>query len=179
MSFRINKEKSILKERLVFKANWEFILEIFFEIFIYLGSTIMTMAILLNPNNHINEIAQTIIILLNILLLTSWYFIYKLLVIEISDPNNDRVLFVNILKKNFPELKINDTGLYMLRSKGDTSLFSWGKSLIVIFDEKKILINLTNLGRYETKSPLHSISNYLKLMRIRSEFKKEQTAVNN
>ncbi len=61
----------------------------------------------------------------------------------------------------------------MLRSKKSNGLFSWGKSLIVFFGENQILINLTTLGNYETKSPLHSISNYLKLKNIEKEFKRK------
>ena len=159
MSLRIQRRKSIQKERLIFKSNWEYILEKAFEIFIYLGWTLTSIAIILNPK-----------IAIKILVIISWYYIYKLLKIKIPNPEKNRSLFVKILKKRFPDLLINDNGLYMLRSKKRNGLFSWGKLLTVIFDENYIFINLTTLGRNETKSPLHSISNYIKLKSIEKEF---------
>jgi hypothetical protein len=170
MSLRINREKSILKERLIYKPNWEYIFEVVFEISLYSLWTIVSFLVILEPVNQINFATLIVILSINILALISWLYIYKLLKIEIYNSENDRKLLVEILKEEFPEFKINDNGLHMLRCKKNVGLFSWGKSLIVIFDEKKILINLSTLGRYETKSPLHSIINYLKLIKIRKEF---------
>ncbi|PRZ21682.1 hypothetical protein [Flavobacterium granuli] len=170
MSVKIDKKKSVEKERLIFKPNWEYILEKAYETFIYLGWTIATIAVILNPKNAINHTATLIVILINILLLISWYYIYKLLKINISKPERDRKLFVEILKNRFPELIINDNGLHMLRSKKNTGSLSWGKLLTVIFDENYLFINLATLGRYGNKSPFHAISNYLKLKSIEKEF---------
>lgn len=170
MSLRIQRRKSIQKERLIFKSNWEYILEKAFEIFIYLGWTLTSIAIILNPKNAISQTVTILVISINILVIISWYYIYKLLKIKIPNPEKNRSLFVKILKKRFPDLLINDNGLYMLRSKKRNGLFSWGKLLTVIFDENYIFINLTTLGRNETKSPLHSISNYIKLKSIEKEF---------
>ncbi len=177
MSIRINVKKSIQKERLIFKPNWEYILEKAFEIIVYVGWTIMTILLLLNPKNSFNSIGIIIIISINILLLISWYYIYKLLKIKVSNIEKNRNVLVDILKKRFPELSINDNGLNILRSKKSNGSFSWGKSLIVFFEESQILINLTTLGRYENKSPLHSILNYLKLKSIEKEFKRKMNSI--
>jgi len=133
----------------------------------------MTILLLTNPKNSFNIIGIVVIISINIQLLISWYYIYKLLKIKITNLEKDRIVFVDILKERFPELSIKDDGINMLRSKKSNGLFSWGKSLIVFFEEDKILINLTTLGRYEYKSPLHSISNYLKLKSIEEEFNRK------
>jgi hypothetical protein len=177
MSFRIDVEKSIQKERLIFKPNWESVLEKAFEICIYLGWTIMTIFLLQNPKNSFNLIGIIVTISINILLLISWYYIYKLLKIKTSNLEKDRIVFVDILKERFPELSINDNGVNMLRSKKTNGSLSWGKSLTVFFEENEILINFTTLGRYETKSPLHSISNYLKLKSVEKEFNRKINSV--
>ncbi|WP_413997770.1 hypothetical protein ACMDB5_08185 [Flavobacterium sp. W1B] len=170
MSIKIDKQKSVHKERIIFKPNWDYFLEKTIEIGIYSTWTIASILLILNPKNAISLYATIIVIILNILLLISWYYIYKLLKIEIPNPEKNRSLFVGILKKRFPELHINDNGLYMLRSKKSNGSFSWGKLLTVIFDENQIFINLTTLGRNETKSPFHSIANYIKLKSIEKEF---------
>ena len=171
MSLRINKQKSLQKERMIFKPNWEYVLEKIFEILVYLTWTVASILLILNPKNAVSEFATIVLISLNILVLVSWYYIYKLLKIEMPNPEKNRKIFVEILSKRFPDLQINDTGLYMLRSKKNNGLFSWGKSFTVFFDGNKIFINLTTLGRNETKSPFHSIPNYLKLKSIAQEFK--------
>lgn len=171
MSVRIDKQKSLQKERMRFDSNWETILETAFEILAYSTWTIASILLLLNPQNTTTPFATTAVISLNILILVSWYFIYTLLKIEIPNPEKNRSLFVGILRKRFPELQINDNQSQLLRSKKSSGLFTWGKSLTVLFDENHIFINVTTLGRFETKSPFHSISNYLKLKRIEREFK--------
>ena len=84
MSFRIDIKKSVQKERLIFKPNWEYILEMALEIIVYLGWTFMTILLLTNPKNSFNLIGIIVVISINILLLISWYYIYKLLKIAIS-----------------------------------------------------------------------------------------------
>ncbi len=101
MSFRIDFTKSIQKERLIFKPNWEYSLEKAFEICIYGGWTIMTTFLLLNPKNSFNPVGIIIIISVNILLLISWYYIYKLLKIKISNSEKDRFVLLLFLKKDF------------------------------------------------------------------------------
>lgn len=170
MSIRIDKEKTIQKERMVFKPNWEYIFEKFFEVLIYSTWTISSILLIQNPKNAISVYATIAVISLNALVLISWYYIYKLVKIKMPNPDKNRDLFIGMLKKRFPELQINDTGLNMVRSKKSTGLFSWGKSLTVLFDKNYIFINLVTVGRFETNSPFHSLSNYFKLKRIQKEF---------
>ncbi len=170
LSLRIDKQKSIQRERIIFKRNWEYVLEKIFEILVYSTWTVFSILLILNPKNAISESATITLISLNILVLVSWYYIYKLLKIEMLNPEKDRKIFVETVSKKFPDLQINDKGLNSLRSKKNTGLFSWGKSLTVLFDGNQIFINLTTLGRSETKSPFHSIANYLKLKSIAKEF---------
>jgi hypothetical protein len=177
MSLKLDVEKSIQRERLIFKKNWDYVMEFLFGIAVYLIWTICSILLILNPENGIGEIGITILVLINILLLISWYLIYNLLKIKVSNPERDRIAFVKILKERFPDLTINDNGVHMLRSRKPNGLFSWGKLLTVIFEGNQIFINLITLGRNETKSPFHSISNYLILKSIRKEFNKK-TAYN-
>ena len=92
----------------------------------------MSILIILNPKNHITIPTTIIIICVNLLLLTSWFYIYKLLKIEITNTENDRKLLVEILKEKFHEFRINDNGSSMLRCKKNVGIFSWGKTLIAV-----------------------------------------------
>ena len=170
MSLKIDKEKTIQKERMIFKRNWEYYFVKISEIIIYSLWTVSTIAIVLNPKNAINQYAVIALISVNILLLVSWYYIYKLVKIEIPNPEINRKLFVEIVSKRFPDLQINDQGSNSLRSIKTVGLLNWGKSLMIIFDQNYVFINLTTLGRFETKSPFHSIVNYLKLKSIKKDF---------
>ncbi|HCQ12388.1 hypothetical protein [Flavobacterium sp.] len=172
MGYRINIAKSVKKERLIFSPNLHYIFDIIMEALLYAIWPIMTYLIIINPINKVSLTGMVIMIFLNVLLAISWFYIYKLHKIKITNPERDRKILVQILKKRFPEMQINDDGLYILRSKKNTGSFSWGKSLTVIFNENYIYINLTTLGRHDVKSPIHSIANYLKLKSIEKEFKR-------
>ena len=166
MGYRIDRTKSVQKERLIFKPNLHYIFDIIIEILLYTIWPVMTCLIIINPINKVGLTGIIIMTTLNILLAFSWLNIYKLHKIKIINPEIDRKKFVEILRKNFPDMQINDDGLHMLRSKKNTGLLSWGKTLTVIFTEKYIYINLTTLGRYDVKSPIHSFTNYLKVKNI-------------
>ncbi|TDE06609.1 hypothetical protein [Flavobacterium hiemivividum] len=111
MSLRIDKQKSIQKERMIFKPNWEYVLEKIFEILVYSTWSIFTILLILNPKNAVSEFGTIALISLNVIVLVSWYYIYKLLKIEMPNPDKDRKIFVEILSKRFLDLQINDTGL--------------------------------------------------------------------
>ena len=172
MSFRLNKEKSIKKERIIYKLNWEFIFEILFEIFIYVGWTFLMILIFTNPKNNKNVLFNICIISFTILLLVSWYYNYKLIKIEISNPEKDRKILVEILKNKFPEFNLIDNGADILRGKYQGGFYSSGKKLIVIFTANKILLNLVTFGRGESNIPIYSIINYLRLIKLKNEFER-------
>lgn len=170
MSAIIDKEKTLQKERMIFKRNGDYYFDKIFEIAVYSTWTIATVALIINPKNAVNQYAAIVLIVVNSILLVSWYFIYELVKIEMPNPELNRKLFVEIVSKRFPDLQIKDLGLNSLRSKKNIGLFNWGKTLTIFFNQDYILINLTTLGRFETRSPLHSIVNYLKLKSISKEF---------
>nr|WP_314837834.1 hypothetical protein [uncultured Flavobacterium sp.] len=174
MSFRINLEKSIKNEFICNKLNFDYIFELLFEIFIYVGWTILLIFVLLNPENNKNVYFSFGAIFFTILLLTSWFMNYKLLKIEISNPEKDREIFVKLLQKEFPKFLLNDNGINVLRGKYRGGLFSSGKKIIVIFTEEKILLNLTTYGRGESNIPFYTFFNYYKLLKIRKNFKENK-----
>jgi hypothetical protein len=79
MSFKLNKQKTVLKERLIFKNNWEYIFEIVFEVLLFSIWTTASFLLITNPKNNLSVLTIIVIIFINILLLTSWIYIYKLL----------------------------------------------------------------------------------------------------
>lgn len=171
MSFRLNIEKSVKNEFIFNKLNFEYTFELLFEIFIYVGWTVLLVFVLSNPDNNKNIYFSLGGIFFTILLLTSWFFNYKLLKVEISNPEKDRDIIVELLKKEFPKFLLNDNGINILRGKYRGGIFSSGKKIVVIFTENKILLNLTTYGKGESNIPFYSFFNYYKLLKIRKNFK--------
>jgi hypothetical protein len=174
MSFRLNLEKSIKNEFIFNRLNFDYTSELLFETFIYVGWTVSLVFILSNPDNNKNVYFSFGVIFFTILLLTSWFLNYKLLKVEISNPEKDREIIVKLLKKEFPKFRLNDNGINVLRGKYRGGLFSSGKKIIVIFTEEKILLNLTTFGRGESNIPFYTFFNYYKLLKIRKNFKENK-----
>lgn len=170
MSFRLNLEKSIKNEFIFNKLNFEYIFELLFEIFIYVGWTTLLIFILSKPENNKNIYFSIGSIFFTVLLLISWFLNYKLLKVEISNLTKDREIIVNLLKNEFPKFQLNDNGIHILRGKYTGGIFSSGKKLIVIFTENKILLNLTTFGRGESNIPFYTFFNYYKLLKIKKKF---------
>ena len=78
MSFRLNLEKSIKNEFIFNRLNFDYTSELLFEIFIYVGWTVLLVFILSNPDNNKNVYFSFGAIFFTILLLTSWFLNYKL-----------------------------------------------------------------------------------------------------
>ncbi|MFD2288741.1 hypothetical protein GJU39_05500 [Pedobacter petrophilus] len=77
---------------------------------------------------------------------------------------------VKILKSKYPDLRINDSGQHIIRCTQTTGLLTWGKQINVIFDNDRMFLNLTTLGRYQIRSPFHAIFNAIQLRKIKKEF---------
>ncbi|QZK90282.1 hypothetical protein K5V07_07145 [Flavobacterium sp. CHNK8] len=174
MSFKLNLEKSIKYEFIIYKLNFEYVLELFFETFVYVGWTFLLVSILSNPDNNENVFFTLCLIFFTIFLLISWFLNYKMLKVEISNPKIDREKIVELLKKEFPDFLLNDNGINILRGKYRGGIFSSGKKIFVIFTEDKILLNLTTYGRGESNIPFYSIINHRKLIKIRKDFMKNK-----
>ncbi|ELV7526168.1 hypothetical protein QMU91_002393 [Flavobacterium psychrophilum] len=174
MSFRLNLEKSIKNEFIFNRLNFEYTFELLFEALIYVGWAVLLIFILSNPNNNKNVYFSFGAILFTILLFASWFLNYKLLKIEILNPEKDREIIVKLLKKEFPKFLLTDNGINVLRGKYRGGIFSSGKKLIVIFTEEKILLNLTTYGRGESNIPFYTFFNYYKLMKIRKKFEENK-----
>lgn len=95
----------------------------------------------------------------------------KLLKIDGTNAADNRSAVIEILKDEFPTLKIDDSGQRIIRHYIQTGLFSWGKQITVLFHENSIYMNITTIGRHEIKSPFHAIFNHWTLIRIRNKFK--------
>ena len=174
MSFKLNLEKSIKYEFIIYKLNFEYALELFFETFVYIGWTFLLVSIISNPVNNEDMVFCLCLIIFTIFLLISWFLNYKLLKVEISNSKIDRKKIVELLKKEFPDFLLNDNGINILRGKYRGGIFSSGKKLFVVFTKDKILLNLTTYRRGESNIPFYSIFNHHKLIKIRKDFIKNK-----
>ena len=75
------------------------------------------------------------------------------------------------MNNKFPKLKLDDAGQKIIRYDLKTGLLTWGKRITVIFQNENIYLNITTTGRYDIKSPFHSVFHYFTLKSIGKQFK--------
>ena len=168
MSLQLNRFKSVLVERLVYRKNLVFIGTFLYELTIFITAFVFCIFLISKPEIKVEfKIVAVVIVTF---LLISWYYIYKLLPIKITEPNKDRKLLIELITEKYSKFKIIDNGLNILRSKSRIGYFNWGQKLTIIYDDEKILVNLTTLAKHEINSVFHSIYNYLQLQKLRKEF---------
>ena len=126
-----------------------------------------------NKNNYSTDKGVGFLIvafLIALWLLVGLLLLNKLVVVKGTNPLDNRKLIIQILNNKFPKLKLDDSGQLIIRYDLKTGLFNWGKRITVIFQDENIYLNITTLGRYDIKSPFHSVFHYLTLKSIAKQF---------
>lgn len=166
----IDKYTSIKKRRIIYKFSWSLIFEKLINSFYYFLWIICSILLYTNKSNHFSLLGITIHLLFTFWFLSGWFFINKLVKFEIKDMTINRSVFFEKLSYGFPNLDIQDSGNEKIIIRKETGLFTWGKILIIIFDTQQAYVNYTTVGRHDLYSPFHSLANYIKLKKLRSEF---------
>lgn len=170
MNPRLDLEKSIQKQRLIYKMSFGTFFIRVFDNYLWIILILLPIAVILNKQNNIGFKGILFFSVCQILLIVGLYFVNKLVVIEGTNQAENRKKIISIVGEKFPKLKIDDTGQRIIRAKIDTGLIKWGKKITIIFDEQNIFINCTTLGRDNMKSPIHSIYNYFVMLRLKKHF---------
>ncbi|MFW0717003.1 hypothetical protein [Pedobacter sp. N23S346] len=170
MRSQIDKQRSIRKHRLIYHANTELVFNRLFENFIWIICLALPVLPLFNNNNQITTTGLFLISIFWVFLLTGLYFINHLTMINGTNQTINRIKIIEILKLRYPEFTLNDSGKNVIKCKKKAGLFGWGKQITVMFDQDRIFINSTTLGRYDIKSPFHSIFNAIAMRHIKKDF---------
>ena len=167
---QINRQKSIQRGRLVFHLNTALFINKLFENLIWLIFLSLPVLPLMNKSSKPTFSTFSFTVIFLAFILSGLYFINHLVTIYGSNLTLNRLKMIEILKRKYPMFKIDDSGQNIIKCKKSATLFGWGKEITVLFDEHRIYINATTLGRYHIKSPFHSIFNTIAMLQIKRDF---------
>lgn len=172
---QINTQKSIRRGRLVFHLNTELFISKIFENVTWLILLVLPVLPLMNKSNKTTFATLSFIIPFLTFMLFSLYFMNRLTKICGVNPTFNKFKMIEILKQKYPMFKIDDSGQKIIRCKKKAGLFSWGKEITIIFEEHRMYINSTTLGRDHIKSPFHSIFNTIAMLQINRDFQQNKS----
>jgi hypothetical protein len=174
MRTQIDYEKSIKRHRLTFKMTTELFMTRLLDNSLWLIFLITAGLLFSNKNNYSNNNGVrflVVFILITLWLLIGLLLLNKLVVVKGTNPLENRKLIIQIMNNKFPKLKLDDAGQKIIRYDLKTGLLTWGKRITVIFQNENIYLNITTTGRYDIKSPFHSVFHYFTLKSIGKQFK--------
>lgn len=175
MRTQIDYDKSIQRQRLTFKMTTELLLTRILDNSLWLVFLISVGFLLSNKNNFDKGLTPIFVaVFLTVWLLIGLYYINKLVLINGSNPIDNRRRILQFLNDKYPNLKLDDSGQKIIRYDLKTGLFTWGRRITLIFQDENIFINITTFGRYDIKSPFHSIINQLTINKIKKQFELEK-----
>lgn len=177
MEKRIDYDKSILKQRLIFKSSfWLWVDRILDTILWIILLFCIGFLMLAGLSSHVYGLAVFMMLIL-IWLIAGFFLMNKLMLIKGTNQLQNRRRIMDILNEQYPKLKLDSTGEKIISYNRNTGLFNWGKKIIVVFHNEDIYINITTFGHRDVKSPIHSVFHYLKLKSLRTRM--ESKYVNN
>jgi hypothetical protein len=135
--------------------------------------------LLTNKNNYHSDkgvLFVALFCLLTIWLLVGLIYLNKLVVIQGSNPTENRQRIIQLINDKFPKLKLDNSGQTIIRYDLKTGLFNWGRRITIIFKDENIFVNITTFGRFDIKSPFHSIFHYWTLKRIGRQLQDENNS---
>lgn len=95
----------------------------------------------------------------------------SLVKIEGKDITSNRAVIKDCLEAFYNDIDLQPGGQRMIRNFKPAGWLNWGRIITVIFDENSMFINITTLGRGNSASPFHGLTNYLKCRRIAARIK--------
>ena len=171
MGLRIDKNKSIKFKRIIFKTDWESILNLLYEVTFYSILPLIIIFLTFKSLEKISLIGLAFIIIFCSIYFTSWFLLGMLCRVKINDKIKDRDFLVETFSSAFPELPIIDNGINSIIAKRMGGFPITGRCLTILFDEEYAYINLTSYGKFESRSFLHSIGNYFKIKNVINDYK--------
>ncbi len=154
---KVDIKKSKIKGQVIFEEHWFFSIFEFFCTAFMMGTIVF--ATLMNINKNGYSIFSISFMLISVILF--YLVIYSLLnnsrlrtLNGISDEKN-RLLTMGIVTTLNWNIKRNNSQHIVLWKDYDWFSWDFGKQIIIIFSDNKILINCLSFGRGNLKSPFH------------------------
>lgn len=170
MKPRLDLQKSIKRQRLIYRKTPLFFLNLLLNNAIWVLLLVAPILLISNPKNNIGVLGVFILTPFILFLCAGMYFINTLVLIQGSNLEDNRKRIIQLARDKFPDMTIDETGKNIILLKRKTGFTTWGKQLTIIFTDKNVLINSATIGRHELKSPFHSISNYVRMKKLSKVF---------
>lgn len=166
MKPRLDLQKTIQKQRLTYKKNYTFFSHWLLNNGRWIILLFLPILLAFNPKNYIGILGIVVVALWIVFISMGMYFTNSLVLIRGSNLEDNRTQIIELIRHKFPKLIINETGKNIIYCRKETGFTTWGKQITIILNDTDLLVNLTTTGRFEIKSPFHSLSNYIKMKRL-------------
>jgi hypothetical protein len=168
----INYEKSIKRQRLIYKMSFDVVFDYFFvfAIALFLIAAITIPAIIKPVNISRVSIFYIIpVITIDLWIIVNVILTNSLIKINIDQSQLDKNGIELVLSNYFKNITLQKDGQKIFRFRKNSGLFTgiFPKIITVLLAEQCIYINITALGRFDTLSPFHGLANYIKCKRIK------------
>jgi hypothetical protein len=159
----INIEKSLVRQRLIYQLSAMLIFDYFFAL---MSICVVTVPVIIKPAN-VSHIAVWYFVLC--VLFDEWMILDLLLMNKLvkTDYKNTSLLKEDIeaaLYKYCGQFEIQEHTNGVLRYSQPSGFFTrwFGKDITILYNDTFLYINIMALGKGNTPSPFHGLSNYLK-----------------
>jgi hypothetical protein len=173
----INLSKSIRYNRLYYKkttaAVFDQVLNYSAIMLLFLAATL---PLLIKPAGmyHLSRTHTVLIISFVTYLCCTLYLMNKLVKAKGLNLYHNRKDIETVLGRYFEHLVPEDCGEGVLRYVKLSGFVTWGRIITVLFDKDNVYLNITTLGRADSASIFHGLTNYIKCRQIMRKFKRTQ-----
>lgn len=162
----IDVARSIKHKRILYKWEWESILDAVLDGGFWLLFPVLTIVVIFMQG--INDV-PFVVWIADFYILSGWYLRGKLICIEGGALPENREAVVESLKSWYPKIKIMDGGINIIKGGKNSGMFTWGRKLVILFDENNAYVNRMTLGRHDIRMPLHAPFHYMSLLRLKKK----------
>ena len=167
----VNYDKSIKRQRLVYKLSFGIIYDYFLT---YLGSLMLVgMSTLFIPMmiNGLHDVFKLTLIVICCVLFDIWMIAnlvltHALVRIDGKDVESNKKAIHTSLVVFYDNIDASRIDGNIIRNIKLSTSFRWGRIITILLDDDKVYLNVITLGRYDSPSPFHGLYNYIKCKRI-------------
>lgn len=163
-------DKSIEKERVVYKPTSSLISQYIFSYFLALIPLVASSLILLNHKVNTPPAAIIIMMVINLWIFVGLFLTNKLIKIQGYLFTSDKTSIINILSKRYPNINFSSGNPDLIRGQRAEGWTGRGKIISVILDEQDIYINVVSTFRGGVLSFIDAPFNYIASKRIARSF---------
>jgi hypothetical protein len=176
---QVDYERSIKNHRLLYKRTFGFIFD---NILTYIASLFLIGIVALIIPMMINGVKnpyKLFFVIICCILFDAWMIINLILTntlvkIDGKDLEINKKNILETLDAFYDNINSSRIDGNIIRNVKLSTSFRWGRIITVLLNEDIVYLNIITLGRYDSMSPFHGLSNYLKCRRIAQSFELKQ-----